>query len=318
MYLVYSDDNYLIKMQTKKIINKISDNSNNEVLFFSLIDNKTIDIYEECQTMSLFNDKKIIVISDCWFLTENKVKLNSSFNIDLIKKILSIKNPKISIIFTLNNSTYSKRLKICKDFELNCKVLNVKQPTLIEKKEILIKKFIDNNINYDLEAIDYFLDILPNDMGVFTNELSKFTTLNQDFNKDIVTSIVKKYLNFDVFNMLDSLLDNDFQSFIKKFKLFQEFNNDIFGFITLVANSLITIRNIVFYKMNGLKDNEIIDKLSLNPYRFKILSSKKNNKLDIINDKINMICYLDKSLKNGTIDNKIIPELIFVKLFINN
>ncbi|ASP28226.1 DNA polymerase III subunit delta [Spiroplasma corruscae] len=315
MYLVYSKDSYLLNKQISKIINKLLEKDTYEIHKYSLIDSNLSSIYEECVTLSIFSSKKIIIIDECWFLTEKKIKLHSSFDIDGFMKLLNIINDNIILILALNNDNYSKRLKISKEVENRSKVIEIKAPSEDEKKQLLVKRLETLNISYDDLAIDYLLSYLPNDMGIFVNEVEKLINYNTHININLIKTIVNKYMNFDIFGLLDSILANDVNDFINKYRLYIESNNDIFGFIALVSNTYITIRNIIICKESNLNDNEIISKLNINPYRYKIITSKKLDKLELINDKINTLYYLEKNLKNGQFDNKIIPEFKLLQIF---
>ncbi|ALX70736.1 DNA polymerase III subunit delta [Spiroplasma turonicum] len=314
MFLIYSNDDYLLNKQTKKIINKLLENEYYEVLRYSLIDSNINEIYEEINTISLFNEKKIIIIEDCYFLTEKKIKLHQSFDVDIIKKIISQKNIN-QLIFTLNSETYSKRLKISKEFELSCKILEVKKPSYNEKIALVKRKLTDNKIKFNEDAINYLLEVLPDDMGVFSNEVAKLIEYNSFIDINLVNIITEKYQNFDIFSLVETILDNNIEDFIKKFNIYVNNNKDIYGFLALVLNGLTTLRNINICKKNAMSDNQIIDLLKINPYRLKVFSNKKIKDISLINDKINLLYYLEKNLKSGLFDSKIIPELTFLKIF---
>gem|GEM_PF-7120614 len=67
----------------------------------------------------------------------------------------------------------------------------------------------------------------------------------------------------------------------------------------------------------GENYSQIASSLNQNPYRISKLLSQ--NLLDIseINDRIKMLYTLEKNIKDGFIDNKIIPELELIKMFCN-
>ena len=68
-YLLYGQDNSIIENELKKIIEKL--NIKDQVKY--TIDNTKIeDILEDASTISMFADKKVIIIENCDFFSTGK------------------------------------------------------------------------------------------------------------------------------------------------------------------------------------------------------------------------------------------------------
>ncbi|AGR42166.1 DNA polymerase III subunit delta [Spiroplasma diminutum] len=315
MFFIYSNDNFLIKKQVDKLIQKINLEKEYDIFEYSLIDDAIPSILEEINTYSIFSSKKIIIINDCWFVNESKVKLHKTYDVKFVEQILNSTNNEVEIILTLNSDKFSKKLKIAKLTESNCKLLKLDEPTVDQKRQIILMKMQSADIEYDLEAIELFIDKLPNDMQVFSNEINKLIVLNKKIDIPLINEITTKYNSFDTFQLANCFISNDIKTFLKQWSSYMEINNDIYSFLALLANNLISLRNILLYRQKRVNNSEIASILSINPYR--ITKLLEENKLDIsqINDKIKVLYLLEKNIKSGIYDNKIIPEIELLKMF---
>ncbi|WP_342274969.1 hypothetical protein [Spiroplasma endosymbiont of Cantharis lateralis] len=134
MFFVYSNDNFLIKKQIDKLCQKANIDNEYDIFEYSLIDDSIIKIIEEITTYSIFSSKKIIVINDCWFVNESKIKLHKDYDSKYVEQILSNNSSEVEIIMTLNSEKFSKKLKIAKLTEEKCKMLKLEEPNLMQKK----------------------------------------------------------------------------------------------------------------------------------------------------------------------------------------
>lgn len=318
MIFIYSTDSFLIKKQLNKTINSINSDNEFEIFAFSLIEDPLSVIYAEIATYSLFSKKKIIIINDCWFVTENKIKLHKDFDIKSLERILENYNhDDIKIIMTLNYDKLSKRLKITKQIEKKAKFLKLNPLSLEEKKEFLTKKITKAAITYEEDALNLFLEYVNDDMLVFINEINKLIILNKHITKEMIKENIFKYYQFNIFDILNTFIKKDLNEFMKNWSPYFEVNNNIFAFISMLSNQFIILRNSLLLYNRGENYNQIASSLNQNPYRISKLLSQ--NLLDIteINDKIKMLYTLEKNIKDGFIDNKIIPELELIKMFCN-
>ncbi|ALD66449.1 DNA polymerase III subunit delta [Spiroplasma cantharicola] len=315
MFFVYSNDNYLIKKQIDKLSQKANTDGEYEIFEYSLIDDSILKIIEEINTYSIFSTKKIIIINDCWFVNESKVKLHKDYDVKYVEQILNKNNSEVEVIMTLNSDKFSKKLKIAKLTDEKCKMLKLDEPNLVQKKAIVTKKLENAKIEFDSDSIEIFLDKLPNDMQVFTNEINKIIALRKKVTKKLIDEITSKYNNFDSFEIANCFISNDIKTFLKQWSSYMEMNNDIFSFLALLASNLVTLRNIILLKEEKMSNSEIASTLGANPYRISKLLEQNKLNIKQINDKIKLLYLLEKNIKGGIFDNKIIPEIELLKMF---
>ncbi|WP_146637726.1 hypothetical protein [Spiroplasma clarkii] len=154
-------------------------------------------------------------------------------------------------------------------------------------------------------------------MNVFTNELNKLINMNKHINEELIQASINHYWQFDVFQILNAFIRGDLNSFIVGWKGYIEVNSNIFGFVALLGGQLITLRNALLLRQQGYTNQDIASRLVKNPYIIKKILDENKLKISEINDKIKVLYTLEKNIKEGIFDNKIIPELEFIRMFCN-
>ncbi|AOG60504.1 DNA polymerase III subunit delta [Spiroplasma helicoides] len=316
MILIYSLDNYLIKKQLDKLIDKINVNNDHEVFHYSLIEDSINNIYEQINTYSLFANKKIVIINDCYFLNESKISLHKDFDSKIIENIMNFNNNNVEIIFTLNSDKLSKKLNISKKMVEKAKTLYLEIPSYDQKKSIMINKLTKNAISYEEEAIEEFFNCISDDMQVFSTELNKIINLQKHVNVELVKNITNRDFHYDIYKIVNSFINLDLKAFLKGWSAYIETNGNIYSFLALLSNQFSVLRNSLLLKKKNFKNNEIADFLKQNPYRIQKLLIENRLNINQINDRIKLLYKLENNIKRGKIDSKILPELELIKCFL--
>jgi len=316
MFFVYSKDLFLLNKQVEKIITKIrSMNEETEVISYSWIEDHGQKIYDEIFTPSFFEIKKIIIIKDAYFLTEKKKEKSWIDNdIEIINKILNSQNLLPEIIFTLNEDKISNKLKITKEFESKTNLIKINELSRNDVIKFITRKIEDNNQIISLENVEYFVNKLPSDMLIITNELTKLLSLNtKEITQPIIDNNLSKYFENDVFKLSEYFLTNDIQNFIIGFRNYYSLSTDLISFFSLLNSNLVVLRDSLILKKQGKNQDEISTLLNVHPFRIKVLLSKNNLNIDEINGKILVLYKLNKMLVNGLINPITNIELELVK-----
>ena len=100
MYLLYGLEDYLIQEEIKKIIekDKIEEININK---YNLENNMIDNVIEDATTISLFQDKKVIIVENAYIFSGTTNKKLPEQNTDLLLDYLNHSNPNTVLIFTL-------------------------------------------------------------------------------------------------------------------------------------------------------------------------------------------------------------------------
>ncbi|ATZ18765.1 DNA polymerase III subunit delta [Williamsoniiplasma somnilux] len=315
MHFIYSSDLFLLKKHLDKIIKNISKDKKCEIIEHSFIEDSLQDIKNTLITFSMFEDFKIIILKESWFVNESKVQLHKDFNNETLISMLSKIAPNTEVIFTLNSDKFSKKLKIANFIKYNFEIYKIEKLSEQTTFNYINEFFKRNNKIIENETISYIVNNLPNDMQVISNELNKFINIPEnEITLKIVAENLNKYFDVDIFELSNHFINNDLTGFLNKFKDFSIINNDLTGFLSLLNTNLSFTRNLIILKNQGVSDQEIAKKLNTTPYRIKMTLKFIKADINNLNDKIILLYNLNKKMMQGKSDNKIIPEYEFLKV----
>lgn len=314
IYLLYGDERFLIKQEKDNLINQtIKNNIEYKVSTYDMVTTHPDEIFNDLITASLFEDKKVIICDNAFFLTSFKTK--PSFDSDLfIKRLSAIDNEKI-LILTVDGKL-DERKKIVK--YLREKAI-VKELNKLKDNDLYIyAKQLFNSFNYkiDNQALNLLINQINDNLGLLYQESYKLMTYKID---DLVISYqdVKDLVSKPIIDLLFELIDAVIKRDIKEiFKLYQKLlliNEEPVKIIVTLANQFRLIYQTKILKKQGLNNQAIALQLGIHPYRIK-LAANMNFKEPILLTYLEKLADLDINIKSGKINKYLGLELFFLQL----
>lgn len=315
MDLIYSQDFYLLNQKISERLKEISAEED-ETYTFSFIEDSLPEIINSIITPPMFASQKVIVLKDSWFLTAKKISLHQTFDLDKFLMILEKKIPtSLHLILTVNNDNLTKTKKI-ENFVKKTSMLKVEKPNLFTCQNYVYSWLEKDGIKFEKNAWNLFWDIMPLELTYLQFEVQKLTNLNiSEITSKMVLDNCVPFLESDIFKLSEAFLKNDYQDFLNRYQIYCQQNNELIPFLILLANGLTILRNYLVLNQQGIKHQEIINYLGVNPYYLNNLLKTNRNTISQLNGKIVLIYGLNKALICGTIDKYTIPEYRFIKLF---
>ncbi|WP_339022312.1 DNA polymerase III subunit delta [Spiroplasma endosymbiont of Crioceris asparagi] len=307
MFLVNGYDNLIIKKQINKLITTIG--GENEVLFFDCENLNFSELELSVSNYSFFNNKKIIVLNNI-----NLIEKNNDYVKKRFEKFLKIEN--IIWIFSTINKFNKSILKIIEGLNVKIKKIELKEMNQFEIKKNIISKLKRSNVQFNEQAVDYFLEYFSNDFNVIKNEIKKFIDGEIEFNQKNIDLICINNEVKDIFQMSQIILNNDIKAWIENCENYINKNKDLFSLLKLICDNLIILRNAILLKSENFNESQIASKLNIHPYRLKIILKNNFNNTSMvnINDKIKMITEIQKGILTGKYDNISIQNYEIIKL----
>lgn len=312
IYLLYGTQNYLIDEKIKEIIkeNKI-DKYNIEQ--FDLENNSIREIIDSSNTLSLFADKKILIIDNSFIFTGSTKKIDEK-DILLLDNYLDNINDNTIIIFKVNNEKLDSRKKIVTKIKKVAKIIEFNKLLDINSK---IKKLfepykIDNN------TIKYFIDRVGTNMELISKEIEKIKTYkdqDKNINENDITNLTNKNINTDIFYLLDNILNNNKEKAIESYNEMIKIGEEPIKILVMLANQFRLIYQVKELSKKGYREYDIMDILDQKQFTIKkaverISKYKDTELLKYIND----LAELDINIKSGLIDKNIGLELFILNI----
>ena len=289
----------LVNKEIDKIIEKSKLDENN-ISKYDLEVSSIENVVEDLDTISLFNEKKIII---CF-------NINLIDNDDILIKYLNNKNDNILIMASI--TSLDSRKKITKEITKNSKVIDL-------TKTDLTKYVKERLTDYEINNIDIMLliDYCNNDYSKLSNELDKLMMYKLDTKKideQDIKKLVKKGLDKTIFDLTNAINRRDAKEVFKVYHELLNNNEDELKILNILATNfklMYKIKELIFDKT----DEEAISILSIHPYRFKLLKQEgfKYDK-EILLNYIKQLSDIDIGIKSGNLDKKTSMEIFLANL----
>lgn len=313
MYLLYGLEDYLIQEEIKKIIekDKIEEININK---YNLENNMIDNVIEDATTISLFQDKKVIIVENAYIFSGTTNKKLPEQNTDLLLDYLNHANPNTVLIFTLIKDKIDTRKKI----------------TTLMKKNGTIKKFntvsnINNWITKELEPyqmdkkeVEYFINRVGNNLSILKEEIDKLKLYKDDekviTQKDI-EQLTHKNIDTDIFKLIDSILSTRKKEALESLEEMMKYGEEPIAIIIMLANQFRIMYQSKQLLKKGYSEREIANLLEIHEFRVKkALEKGRKYSSDEILKKLEDLADLDYQIKSGQLDKNIGLELFILNM----
>ncbi len=311
IYILYGTINYLINKEINKII---KDNNIDEINInkYDLTNTYLTDIINDASSMSLFDDKKIIIVNNSYIFTGNTKKTLEQ-DTTILENYLNNINDNTILIFIANNDKLDERKKITK---LIKKIGNVKEFNNIDNISLVKELFNDYNISTD--NIKYLLERVGDDTTLLATEIDKikiYKDTDKNITKDDITNLISKSLEVNNFKLIDAIINKNKNEAILLYQDRIKLNEEPIAIIIALANQIRIMYQVKQLYLNGYTENNIASMLKIHPYRVK-LANQNSKKYDsnILLNYLKQLADLDISIKTGRIDKQLGLELFILAL----
>ena len=296
-YLILGN-NEIIKEHINKIIKE--NNINREsISSYDLETDNIMSALEDINTLSIFSDKKLVIVYNIESLIKKDDKNNELYVSELIK-YLNNQSDNILIISGKSLPNRKKLITSFDSFSTKIEATNFDINSCIN--ELLNGYKISNN---DIELLKTYCS---NDLLRIKNEIEKLKLYRFDekqITRDDIESLVKKDLDKTIFDLINSVEKGTKNRSFDIYKELKEQNEEDMKILSMLANNyrlIYQIKNLTYTKT----DNEIKEILGIsNPKRISVLRSKGYNYTNKdLENILSFLADLDYKIKNGLMDKE--------------
>lgn len=311
LYLLYGTENYLIKKEIDKILNANSIEKINVSEYNLEIDNFK-DIIEDANTISLFADKKAIIVNNSYLFTGKSIKNENDpeLFLDYFKNV----NPDSIIIFIVDSEKLDERKKIVKEIK---KIGTVKD---FNKKndltDILKNMFKDYNIS--IQDIRFMIDRCGNNLDILSQEVNKikiYKDEDKNVTKEDIINLTSKNIDIDIFGFVDTIVNKNKNKALEIYKEMLINGEEPIKILVILANQFRIIYQAKELYKQGYSGNDIATMIGIHPYRIKLaLEKARNYNSDTLLDYLEKLADLDYDIKIGNIESSLGLEMFILSI----
>lgn len=293
-YILHGHDEGRVKQKINALKHHIEN-----VIVFDATDDEQQDVFNEMDTISIFDDDKMIVIENATFLSsKDTTKYDIKGFIDR-----STNDESVILVFCCPSDKLDTRKKavkelISKSTVYPCIALDEKSlPGYINEE---LKKL---NLKMDRDAIKWFSARAGFDALRIEQELIKFKTFNDQITlKDVQDLMVCEPLN-DVFKMVDALFERNALRLLAYYRNFRKLNMEPVAINGLLSGQIRFLFQVRVLMDQGNSKEEIARRLKAHPYRVQINMQRAYNfTSDELLEKLSILAKLDQDMKMGLVD----------------
>lgn len=312
-YLFYGLETFFMEKEIKKIIDNanIPEYAVNKYdLEIDLLD----DILEDASMISLFDEKKIIVVDNAYIFTRKVVKNPLSHNLDNLLKYLQNPNPNTIIIFNIIYEKIDSVKKISKEIKKNGIVKEFNKSENI----VDIAKNLFGDYQIGITDLNFFIDRVGKDLLILEQEVNKIKVYKGDdkkITKEDIISLTHKNIDIDIFALIEAIVSKNKDKAMEIYGEMIKRNEEPIKIIVMLGNQFRIIYQAKELYNKGYTEGNIATKLGIHPYRIKLaLQSGRRYSSELLLDCLEKLADLDINIKNGTIDKNFGLELFILGL----
>ena len=314
VYLVFGEQELLIN----KMIDKLAKSELNEIDEFNLVffDAHKTPLYEiinDASTLPFMADKKVVVVKNCYFLTNENPKLEFEQSFNELEEYLETDNKDTSIIFSVVSTKLDDKKPLVKKIKEKAKIYALDSVSKKDLPRVVRQIFEKHEVEITTEALNEFISRCGDDMFLISNEIEKISCYSKKIDIKDINLLVAKKLEDNVFEMIDAIFSKKMD---KVFKIYYDFklnNNEPLSLISVIASQVRFLYQVMVLKDKGYSENNIANELSCHPYRAKLALEKvyRLTKMDLT-DILEDLSDLDIKIKSGEIDRFVGFELFLL------
>ena len=305
VYLLYGTKNFQIEEEIKKISKNIDEMNiskydlNNDLLSLAL---------EDAKTISLFGDKKIVIVDNANMFTGTTSKDSEE-----IENYLNQINENTILIFIVHNDKLDSRKKITKLIKEKGKIKEFNDE--LDSVSLVRKLFKNYNIEYN--TIKLLIDRVGNNPLILQNEINKIK-IYKDNDKNItnedILNLTTKLIEIDIFKLIDYIVKNDKEKALELYYEMLKMNEEPIKIVVILANQFRIMYQSKELLKKGYSEKDIASILKIHPYRVKLaIQNSRNYTSETLLKYLNDLANIDIGIKTGTLNKDLALELFILK-----
>ena len=319
IYFIYGHQLPVIKKTLKNLIKTCLNGIEQDDFNVQKLSARLVPIQEivfDAMSLPLGSDKKVLVVTEPYFLSNEKEKVSFDKEQDFDSLIKYLHNPSTAtdLIFFLETREINTKNEVYKVLKEKAKIMP--QDVLTEEmlKNMGMGIFVRKGATITQDALDEFVVRCGDDVSYFTSEATKLSLYKNEINVDDVRLMVSARLEDNAFNMCEALIQGKISKALKIYYDLRINKEEPVRLISLLASQFRFLTQVSYLLSKNMTFDAIASELKCHPFRVK----KSSQSLVMISQKAlrNILDELykeDFAIKSGEKD----PYLTFELFLIN-
>lgn len=256
IYVVLGKDIKIVKKKIEELISKLSIDN---IIKYDGSEADLSEIINEINYVDLFNEKKLIIVSDFSF---------KKIDDDLLIKYIENMNDNV-IIFRCIDESLDERKKLTKLLKEKCKIIKCDKLDYRGLHAYVTEIFNDNNKKITYNQIKRILDLCQYNVDLTLNEVDKLLLYKigeTNISDEDIENVISKNSEKEMFSFLESVLSKDTVSAIDSYNILVSSGTDEAILIDSVARQFRMLYQTKCRLKEGLSAQSIARELGVKEY----------------------------------------------------
>ena len=312
IFLIYGNENYLINEKIKEIINEISSNN---IVKYNMETDSIDDALLDVQTVSMFDEKKIVICDNCKFLTR-EVKKSVEQNTDNLLKYIDNPFNDVYLLLIVRNEKLDSVKKIVKKLQKSSKVITLNKIENYNLNNYISNYISDKGYKISNKSITLLIEKCLFDLNNIMNEIDKLIVYkgkDKNITYEDIELVITSNLENNIFKLTNMIMEKNTNNIIKVYKDLVRNNEDPIKILITISNQFRLVLQVKLMVKNGFTDNEIISILKEHPYRIKLSKQVAISEKEL-KENILKLSELNKNIVLGKIEKEFGLEMFLLNL----
>lgn len=320
VYVIKGTEQYLIDKAKEALLESVLENEEEMEFNFGSFNMKEMTVnqaIQEAESFPFFGERRLIFITDPYFLTGEKVKNEPKHDLKELETYMQNPSEFSVVVFFAPYEKLDNRKKITKLLNKEAEVLDV-QP-MKEKQLTTYVKQLCKSKGYQMkdQTFELLLNRTDYNLSKLMSELEKLFIFHSDtkfIEKSAVETLVTKSLEHNVFEINDLVLNKQAKRAIEVFQDLILQKEDPIKIIALMLGQFRLLIQVKILRNKGYQQGDIASVLKVHPYRVK-LAMQKEGKFDqkLLSKAYHQLIDADFKIKSGQVDPEIQFELFIMR-----
>lgn len=307
IYVFLGNEFNIIKKKIEELINTLNIDN---IIKYDFSESSISEILNEVNYVDLFNEKKLIIVSNFSFK-----KLKEKEEKDLLNYIDNM-NDNVIIIKCIDESLDSRK-SITKIIKEKCKLFEMEKLDYKSMMDYITNMFKENNIKISYNQIKKILDLCENNIEYAIKEVEKLLIYKigeKEVSDKDIDDVISKSTEKEIFNLTDNVMKRDIAKSIESFNILISSKIDATVILETLSRQFRLLYQTKILSKNNSESN-ISKMLLVNPYVIKkTLMNINNFKEEEIIDYLYKLSNIDIDIKTKGYDKNKVLESFFLTL----
>lgn len=226
------------------------------------------ELASECESLSLFVERKAILALDCFFLGKGKWKLLAEDSLDPLLNYCKNPNPQVDLILLVYGELDQKS-ELVKAITENGEIKEIRDPSpeeLVDNAKMRLEK---SGGAFLPGAAEELVSRVGGDYARYCNEFEKVAIYASggSVSKEEIKALVAPKLEENAFEMSNALLRGDLPSAFSIYHDLKVAKTEEIQLLSLLSNSFQFMERVAFLSDRGGSKNSIASQLKCSPGR---------------------------------------------------